>query len=46
MIATILIGGGIALYAGFVICARLKDIKKGKYCSCGCKGCPSSCNKK
>ncbi|BBF45300.1 hypothetical protein lbkm_4062 [Lachnospiraceae bacterium KM106-2] len=32
----------IAAYAGFVITKKVKDIKKGKYCSCGCDSCTSS----
>ncbi|HEX3020971.1 MAG TPA: FeoB-associated Cys-rich membrane protein [Lachnospiraceae bacterium] len=29
-------------YAGFVIYRKVKDMKNGKFCSCGCSSCPSS----
>lgn len=45
MIASILIGGLIALYSFFVIRKRMKEIKAGKLCSCSCEGC-SGCAKK
>ncbi|MGM9977781.1 MAG: FeoB-associated Cys-rich membrane protein [Clostridium sp.] len=31
----------IVSYAGYVIYKKVKDIKKGKFCSCGCENCPS-----
>lgn len=31
----------IASYAGYVIYKKVKDIKKGKFCNCGCEKCPS-----
>ena len=40
MIAGIVIGVLIALYAGFVIVKKVKDIKQGRFCSCGCDSCP------
>ncbi|SCP98092.1 FeoB-associated Cys-rich membrane protein [Anaerobium acetethylicum] len=37
----------ITVYAGFVIIKKIKDIKKGKFCSCNCDSCPSkNCGKK
>ncbi|WP_167958309.1 FeoB-associated Cys-rich membrane protein [Anaerosporobacter faecicola] len=36
---SILIVAAIVAYAGFVIRKKVKDIKEGKYCSCGCSGC-------
>lgn len=39
MLATIVIGAIIGLYAGWVIFKKYKDWKAGKYCSCGCSGC-------
>lgn len=37
----VIIGLLIILYAGFVIYKKVKNIKAGKYCSCGCSDCPS-----
>lgn len=45
MIATIIIGILIASYAGIVIIKKAKDMKNGKFCSCGCSDCTSSCHK-
>lgn len=42
MIPTILIALVIIIYSLYVIRKRIKDIKKGKFCSCGCDSCPSS----
>lgn len=33
--------GIIFVYSGFVIIKKVKDIKKGKICSCSCGDCPS-----
>ena len=41
MVATIVILTLIATYASCVICKKFKDIKKGKFCNCGCGECPS-----
>lgn len=41
MIYTIIIVLFIAIYAGFVIRKKYKDVKKGKFCNCGCSDCPS-----
>lgn len=46
MVATIVIGIIIAAYAGVVIRKKVKDMKNGKFCSCGCSDCASSCHKK
>lgn len=35
------IGTLIAMYAGFVIYKKVKDVKAGKFCSCGCGDCPT-----
>lgn len=44
----ILILGVIVIYAGYVVYKKYKDIKKGKFCGCGCDGCSSQskCHKK
>ncbi len=36
-----IIGALLALYTGYVIYKKVKDIKAGKFCSCGCSDCPS-----
>jgi hypothetical protein len=36
-----IIGALIIAYAGYVIYKKIKDIKAGKFCSCGCGDCPS-----
>lgn len=41
MAATIVIIALIASYAAYVIYKKVKDIKKGKFCDCGCSECPS-----
>lgn len=41
--ATFLIGGLIALYAIYVIVHRVREMRKGKYCSCGCQDCQANC---
>lgn len=46
MAATIIIGIVIAVYVGIVIHKKVKDMKNGKFCSCGCNDCASNCNKK
>jgi hypothetical protein len=33
----------IAIYSGIVIYKKYKDVKAGKFCSCGCENCPSKC---
>lgn len=47
MIVEIIIVALIMLYAGFVIYKKAKDMKKGKFCNCGCDDCPtaSKCHK-
>ena len=44
--APYIIGGLVLVYVAFVIVKRVKAIKKGQYCSCGCESCPSSCKTK
>lgn len=34
MAVTIILAAAVAAYAGFVIRKKVKDIKKGKFCSC------------
>ena len=41
---TVIILAVIALYCFWVIRKKVKDVKKGKFCSCGCQDCPSKCN--
>lgn len=36
-----IIGALIAIYAGYVIYKKVKDMKAGKFCNCGSKDCPS-----
>ena len=42
--AELIIGGLIAVWAGYVIYKKVKDMKKGKFCSCGCESC-TGCKK-
>lgn len=45
MWVNIMIVAFICLYAGYVIVMKIKDIKKGKCCSCSCETCISgTCN--
>lgn len=44
--STIVIGLLITVYAGIIIYKKVKNIKQGKYCNCGCKDCISSCSGK
>lgn len=46
MVASIVIGVIIALYAGFVVVKKVKDMRKGKFCGCGCSDCTSACSDK
>ncbi|GEM_PF-1506334 len=34
----------LGVYSFFVVRKRVKEIKAGKFCSCGCSDCPSHCN--
>ncbi|MDR1630090.1 MAG: FeoB-associated Cys-rich membrane protein [Oscillospiraceae bacterium] len=34
----------IIIYAAFIIVRRMKKIKKGQYCDCGCDSCPHAKN--
>ena len=36
MAVTIILAAAVAVYAGFVIRKKVKDIKNGKFCGCGC----------
>lgn len=44
MIYSIILLGLIGAYAGFVIYKKIKNIKKGKFCSCGCNSCNKKCS--
>ena len=35
MAVTIILAAAVAVYAGFVIRKKVKDIKNGKFCGCG-----------
>ncbi|BCN32244.1 FeoB-associated Cys-rich membrane protein [Anaeromicropila herbilytica] len=39
---TIIIIGVILMYSGYVIFKKIKDVRNGKFCSCGCDGCSAS----
>lgn len=41
----LIIMAGILGYGGFVIYKKIKQVKEGTYCSCGCSHC-SGCKKK
>lgn len=45
MIATVVLGLAIAIYAGWVMRKKYKDWKAGKYCGCGSCTCKSKCRK-
>lgn len=36
----------IIVYTVFVIYKKVKDIKKGKFCDCGCSSCSQNCPSK
>ncbi len=36
---------GVLGYCGFIAVKKIKDIKKGKYCSCSCSNCHMKCKK-
>lgn len=40
--STIIIVAVIAVYAAFEIRKKVKEMKAGKFCSCGCSDCPST----
>ena len=44
--ATVIIGVLIVLYSGYIIYRKIKDLKQGKYCGCGCDHCSLKCNGK
>ncbi len=41
--APYIIGALVLVYTTFVIVKRIKAIKRGHYCSCGCENCSSGC---
>ncbi|ARE64955.1 FeoB-associated Cys-rich membrane protein [Blautia pseudococcoides] len=45
MAVTIILAAAVSAYAGFVIRKKVKDIKKGKFCSCSgsCSDCGRGC---
>ncbi|PHV69300.1 FeoB-associated Cys-rich membrane protein [Sporanaerobium hydrogeniformans] len=38
---SVIILGVILLYVLFVIYKKVKGMKEGKFCSCGCESCPA-----
>lgn len=38
--STLLILIGIFLYSAFIVYRKIKQIKNGQFCNCGCKNCP------
>lgn len=46
MIAGIIIGALIVLYCIWVVRRRVRQIRQGQYCSCGCGGCSHNCGSK
>ena len=45
MAVTIILAAAVAVYAGFVIRKKVKDIKNGKFCGCvgNCRECGRGC---
>lgn len=46
MTATIIIGGVIGIYALSVIVQKVRRVRKGQYCDCGCGQCGAGCKAK
>ena len=44
MIPTIITGVVVAGYAAFILYRRIKDMKNGKICGCGCDNCQKRCD--
>lgn len=44
MLATTGIAALLILYAIWVIRRRIREIRAGKFCSCGCESCTGSCS--
>lgn len=44
MTITIILIALITVYCFWVIRKKVKDAKRGKFCSCGCQDCPSKCS--
>ena len=43
---SILFGLAIGCYIVWVIRRKIKDMKNGNYCGCGCQDCAKSCSSK
>lgn len=43
MIAGIIIVVLLVLYCAWVIRRKVRQVKNGQYCSCGCAGCTKNC---
>ena len=41
-----IIGGVIAAYCIYLIIRKIKKVKKGEWCSCGCSNCSCGCDVK
>lgn len=41
-----IIGALCAGYFAWACIKRVKDIRKGRFCGCGCDGCGAKCGKK
>ena len=46
MLASIIIGVLFFCYVAWVIRRKMKDIKEGRYCGCGCNDCQKSCSER
>ncbi len=46
MLVTIIVSVLIFGYAAFVIRKKVKNVREGKFCSCGCGGCARNCKAK
>ena len=46
MTATIIIGGVIGIYAAGVIVRKVRRVRQGQYCDCGCGQCGEGCKSK
>ncbi|MBP3284214.1 MAG: FeoB-associated Cys-rich membrane protein [Clostridia bacterium] len=44
--ARVIIIGILLGYCAFVIYRKVKNVKAGKFCDCGCSSCEAKCHKK
>lgn len=42
---TLIIIAVLAAYCAVIIRKKVKDVKAGKFCSCGCESCSAKCHK-